>query len=65
MSMLLRRYHSKAETPEPETPKTPEGEAPAGNASREEWTEYATSQGKTPEELGGLGRDAIRALLTE
>ena len=32
---------------------------PAGNASHEVWTEYATAQGK---DVGGLGRDEIRAL---
>lgn len=32
---------------------------PAGNASRDEWAEYATAQGK---DVDGLSRDDIRAL---
>lgn len=34
-------------------------ERPAGNASRDEWAEYATAQGK---DVDGLGRDQIRDL---
>jgi len=40
-------------------------EAPAGNASTEVWHEYALTQGKTPEELEGLGQRQIRDLFTE
>ena len=40
-------------------------EAPAGNASTEVWHEYALAQGKTTEELEGLGQREIRALFTE
>ena len=39
-----------------------EVEAPSGSASLVDWTEYALEQGKTPEELKGLGRDAVRDL---
>lgn len=51
----------------PEPPKLPEfkqgDEAPAGNASTDEWKAWAVAQGKTAEELDGLGRGEIRALL--
>ena len=40
-------------------------EAPAGNASTEAWHEYALTQGKTSEELEGLGQRQIRDLFTE
>lgn len=52
MSMLLRRYHEKAEA-------VAEVEAPNGNASKADWEAYATGQGKDVE---GLTRDEIRAL---
>ena len=55
----------------PEDPKKSEVEldgkptpTPAGNASREEWEAFALLNGKTAEELDGLGRDEIRDLLT-
>lgn len=35
---------------------------PAGNATREAWHDYAIAQGRTEDELDGLGRDAIRDL---
>ncbi|MFJ2619695.1 hypothetical protein [Glutamicibacter sp. NPDC087344] len=38
-------------------------EPPAGNASTDEWKAWAVAQGKTDEELAGLGRGEIRALL--
>jgi hypothetical protein len=37
-------------------------EQPKGNASLEEWQEYATASGMTADELDGLTRDDIRAL---
>lgn len=42
------------------TAVTTEDGRPAGNASREEWEAYALANGKTPEDLDGLGRDGIR-----
>jgi hypothetical protein len=57
-----------SEGKEPETPpanadETPsEPEAPAGNASLAEWQAYATSKGKTEEELKDLKREEIKAL---
>lgn len=52
MSLLLRRYHAKAE---------PSGvEVPGGSASKKAWTEYALAEGKSAEELDGLTRDQIR-----
>jgi hypothetical protein len=57
MSLLLRRYHAKAE---------PSGvEAPGGSASKKAWTEYALTEGKSAEELEGLTRDQIRDLFTD
>lgn len=57
MSLLLRRYHAKAE---------PSGvEAPGGSASKKAWTEYALAEGKSAEELEGLTRDQIRDLFAE
>lgn len=35
---------------------------PAGNASAEEWEAYALANGKTAEDLQGLGRNEIRDL---
>jgi hypothetical protein len=35
---------------------------PAGNASAEEWEAYALANGRTAEELQGLGRNEIRDL---
>lgn len=64
-----------APTPEPETESDPEPEAdpepepepeaavkPAGNASREDWEAYALENGRTAEDLEGLGRNEIRDL---
>ena len=39
--------------------------APAGNASREDWETFALLNGKTAEDLDGLGRDQIRELLAD
>ena len=39
-----------------------EVERPSGSASLVAWTEYALDQGATPEQLKGLGRDAVRDL---
>jgi hypothetical protein len=38
---------------------------PAGNAPTADWHAYAIEQGKTEEELDGLGQREIRALFTE
>lgn len=44
-------------------PEFKEGEdAPAGNASTDEWKAWSLAQGKTEAELEGLGRGEIRAL---
>lgn len=37
-------------------------EPPRGNASREDWVEYAITQGKTEDDLAGLKQGEIRAL---
>lgn len=37
-------------------------EAPAGNASRDEWEAYALSTGRTEDDLEGLSRNEIRDL---
>lgn len=42
-----------------------EVEEPRGNASREDWVEYAISQGKTEDDLAGLKQTEIRALLKQ
>ncbi|MCQ1951615.1 hypothetical protein NNX28_16985 [Arthrobacter sp. zg-Y859] len=70
MSMLLRRYHKRpaetdsllAENPDrPVEAQEPAGAGkPAGNASREEWAEYAVAQGKFPDALKELSRNEIR-----
>jgi hypothetical protein len=39
-----------------------EAEAPAGNASKDEWVEYAVSQGYDPAEVERLSRTDIREL---
>src|SRR5690606_6819761 len=44
---------------------TGEVEEPRGNASREDWVEYAISQGKTEDDLAGLKQTEIRALLKQ
>jgi hypothetical protein len=49
-----------------EGPSEPTDEAPAGNANRQEWADYARTQGASEDELkdpseGGLGRDDLRA----
>jgi hypothetical protein len=38
---------------------------PAGNASRDEWESYALANGKTTDDLDGLGRNEIRDLFDE
>lgn len=38
---------------------------PAGNASREDWEAYALDNGRTAEDLEGLGRNEIRDLFPE
>lgn len=43
----------------------PAGERPSGNASKADWAEYALANGKTTEDLDGLGRDQIRDLFPE
>lgn len=69
MSMLLRRYHEKAEAPAeaeaPDTEAPTEDEAPAGNASKAEWHAYALAQGFTEEGLEGRTRDEIRDLFND
>jgi hypothetical protein len=40
-------------------------EKPPGNAIREAWEAYAIAQGKTTDELDGLGRDAIRDMFKD
>lgn len=43
------------------TEESEEGDGePAGNASKEEWVEYAKSKGASDEDLEGLGRNEIR-----
>lgn len=42
-----------------------EVEEPRGNASREDWVEYAIAQGKTEDDLAGLKQTEIRALLKQ
>lgn len=42
-----------------------EVEEPRGNASREDWVEYAITQGKTEDDLAGLKQTEIRALLKQ
>ncbi|MFJ2318412.1 hypothetical protein ACIOTN_17120 [Glutamicibacter sp. NPDC087661] len=44
---------------------TGEVEEPRGNASREDWVEYAIAQGKTEDDLAGLKQTEIRALLKQ
>lgn len=57
-------YTVKAEEDRGEPHEYKQGdEAPAGNASTDEWKAWAIAQGKTAEELDGLGRSEIRALL--
>jgi hypothetical protein len=36
------------------------GEPPAGNASTDEWRDYATSRGATEDDVDGLSRDELR-----
>jgi hypothetical protein len=48
--------------PEGETSEAPSDGRPAGNASAEEWEAYALANGRTAEELQGLGRNEIRDL---
>ena len=45
-----------------DSPAADADQKPAGNASQADWTKYAKAQGKTDEDLDGLGRDEIRAL---
>ena len=58
---LLEEVKAQAE------PKAPKSEAPAGNASREAWADYARTKGATDEDLkdpaeGGMSRDDLRTL---
>lgn len=66
--MLLRRHHGAANGPaapvaEPERETPADDTAPAGNASRDAWAEYATSQGIDPETVGELSREEIKTAL--
>lgn len=60
---LLAGYTILADAkPEDDGKATP---TPAGNASREDWEAFALLNGKTAEDLDGLGRDQIRELLAD
>ncbi|MGO3763484.1 hypothetical protein [Glutamicibacter arilaitensis] len=68
-SIVADRFGEKpAEATTPEVfsaGDTGEVEEPRGNASREDWVEYAISQGKTEDDLAGLKQTEIRALLKQ
>lgn len=48
-----------------EVPEVKELEPPRGNASLEEWAEYALSKGVAGEDLNGLKQSEIRALFAD
>lgn len=52
------------EFPEPTGEADPDAEAPAGNASKADWVEYATTQGYDEADLERWSRDDIRDALT-
>jgi hypothetical protein len=56
-------YERSGWTSVPEEPDEPEPDGdglPKGNASREEWAEYALGHGLTEEDVASLSRDEIR-----
>lgn len=58
---------TEEETAETEAPtvEVPAVELPKMNSSKADWRVFAMANGKTVEDLEGLGRDEIAALFTE
>ena len=62
--LLKHADHKKVAAPEaPADDDAPQ--APAGNASKEDWHAYALANGKTSADLDGLGQREIRALFQD
>lgn len=67
MSMLLRQYHATAgpateSEPTESTEPVGEGEAPAKSASKQDWVDYAVSQGHQEGSLDELTKAEIQSL---